>query len=172
MSEAANKAAALTGNVNSGLFLLDTNIISNLMRGGASLAARNGRLAVEHGRMTAVCTSVVVQCELLFGLTKRPSVRLQAAYDLEMTKLQILPLTPDVAEHYARLRTQLEAIGQPIGPNDALIAAHALAVDATLVSGDAEFLRVPGLRVENWLAAADLLIESGTRPMQTGASSS
>ena len=40
-----------------------------------------------------------------------------------------------------------------VGPNEALIAAHALALDATLVSADAEFLRVPGLRVENWLDA-------------------
>ena len=153
MSKAAKKATGVTGDGNnSGLFLLDTNIISDLMKGVGSVAARHGRIAVTRGSMTAVCTSVVVQCELMFGLSKRPSARLQAAYDLEMARLQILPLTPDVAEHYARLRSDLEAIGQPIGPNDALIAAHALALDATLVSGDAEFLRVPGLRVENWLA--------------------
>jgi tRNA(fMet)-specific endonuclease VapC len=46
----------------------------------------------------------------------------------------------------------LELAGTPIGPNDTYIAAHALTIDATLVSADAEFLRVPGLRVENWLS--------------------
>ena len=109
-----------------------------------------------------MCTSVVVQCELVFGLTRRPSARLQAAYDLEMAKLQILPLTDSVPLHYARLRAQLEALGQPIGPNDALIAAHALAINATLVSAYAEFLRVPGLRVENWLEKQQIPTASTT----------
>lgn len=131
--------------------MLDTNVISDLMRGPASRAAASSRQAIQSGKVTAFCTSVVVQCELLFGLTKRPSDKLHAAYDIEMSKLLVLPLTPDVATHYAQLRTQLDALGTPIGPNDALIAAHALAMNATLVTGDAEFLRVPGLRVENWL---------------------
>lgn len=146
--------ADVTADMASGIFLLDTNIISDLMKGAGSLAAQRGRMAVQQGRVTVVCTSVVVQCELLSGLTRRPSARLQAAYDLEMVKLQILPLTDDVPLHYALVRSQLETAGTPIGPNDALIAAHALAINATLVSADAEFLRVPGLRVENWLAAA------------------
>ncbi len=133
--------------------MLDTNIISDLMRGAGSRAAASSRQAIQSGKVTAFCTTVVVQCELLFGLTKRPSDKLRAAYEIEMGKLQVLPLTPDIADHYAQLRTQLEALGTPIGPNDALIAAHALAVNATLVTGDAEFLRVPGLRVENWLEA-------------------
>ena len=87
----------------------------------------------------------------MFGLLKRPSLRLQAAYDLEIARLQVEPLTEAVPPLYARLRAQLEAEGTPIGANDALIAAHAMALNATLVSADAEFLRVPGLRVENWL---------------------
>lgn len=136
----------------SSLFLLDTNIISDLMKGAGSLAAQRGRLAMQSGKVICVCTSVVVQCELVLGLTKRPSARLQAAYDLEMARLQILPLTDSVPLHYARLRAHLEAIGQPIGPNDALIAAHALAINAILVSVDAKFLRVPSLRVANWLS--------------------
>ncbi|NMM07125.1 PIN domain-containing protein [Polaromonas sp.] len=136
----------------SGPFLLDTNIISDLMKGAGSLAAQRGRLAMQSGKVICVCTSVVVQRELVLGLTKRPSAQLQAAYDLEMARLQILPLTDSVPLHYARLRAHLEAIGQPIGPNDALIAAHALAINAILVSADAKFLRVPGLRVANWLS--------------------
>lgn len=135
--------------------MLDTNTISDLMRGTGSRAAASSRLAIQSGQVTALCTSVVVQCELLFGLTKRPSDKLHAAYEIEMSKLQVLPLTSEIAAHYAQLRTQLEALGNPIGPNDALIAAHALAMNATLVTGDAEFLRVPGLRVENWLETLD-----------------
>jgi len=61
-------------------------------------------------------------------------------------------LTSTVVPSYASLRSTLEAAGTPIGANDLLIAAHALALQATLVSADADFLRVPGLQLENWLA--------------------
>ena len=64
----------------------------------------------------------------------------------------VLPLDADVVPAYARLRSLLERAGTPIGPNDMLIAAHALALGCTLVTADAEFDRVPGLRVENWAA--------------------
>ena len=96
---------------------------------------------------------MIVRCELEFGLGRRPNQRLRAAYERIVPLLDVMPLTDQVAEYYARLRTQLEAVGTPIGPNDTLIAAQALSIDATLVSADAEFLRVPGLRVENWLDA-------------------
>ena len=64
----------------------------------------------------------------------------------------MLPLDADVVSAYARLRTLLERAGTLIGHNDMLIAAHALALGCTLVTADAEFDRVPGLRVENWAA--------------------
>jgi tRNA(fMet)-specific endonuclease VapC len=77
---------------------------------------------------------------------------MQAALAAQISRLAVLPLDEAVVAHYARLRAQLEAQGQSIGPNDTLIAAHALSLDATLVSADAEFARVPGLKLENWLA--------------------
>ncbi len=135
-----------------GIFLLDTNIISNVIRVENGLAAQRGRQAGSQGRIKLIGISVVVYCELVFGLTKRPSARLQAALDAQLAALTIFPLDHQVVEHYARLRTHLETTGQPIGANDTLIAAHALALGATLVTADAEFARVPGLHVENWLA--------------------
>ena len=62
-------------------------------------------------------------------------------------------LPVDIGIHYGSIRTHLESTGATIGPNDLLIAAHARAADLTVVTGnDREFRRVPGLRVENWLA--------------------
>ena len=133
-------------------YLLDTNIISHMMANADGIVAKRAQRCVAKPDAPELCTSVVVQCELAFGLKKRPSVRLQAALDAQLAGLVVLPLDEQAVAHYAFLRAHLEARGQPIGPNDALIAAHALALGATLVSGDAEFLRVPGLRVENWLA--------------------
>ena len=133
-------------------YLLDTNIISHIMRETAGLASQRFNALARADNTLQLCTSVVVQCELEFGLVRRPNERLQRAYDRIVPLLDVLALTSEISVHYAALRSQLESIGKTIGPNDALIAAHALAINATLVSADAEFLRVPGLRVENWLS--------------------
>lgn len=135
------------------LLLLDTNIVSHLMREANGVAAQRLQAASQAGATPVL--SIVVQCELLYGVRKKSSRWLQEAYALQMARLPVLPLDEAVPPHYAALRTHLETQGQPIGPNDALIAAHALALGATLVSGDDEFARVPGLKVENWLRPFD-----------------
>ena len=130
--------------------LLDTNIISALMREPYGRVGQKLHGQQDLGRR--VCTSIVVQCELLFGLARVNAPRLVQAHMLAMRRIEVLPLDADVAAHYAALRTYLERAGTPIGPNDALIAAHALAVGAVMITdNDAEFTRVPELAVENWL---------------------
>ncbi|MDZ7939300.1 MAG: type II toxin-antitoxin system VapC family toxin [Rhodoferax sp.] len=136
------------------IYLLDTNIISRMMRDGNSPPAQRCRSLLAQAADCRMVTSIVVQCELMYGLAKHPSARNQAGYDLQMAPLDVLALDTEVAAHYAHLRAHLEALGTPIGANDTLIAAHALALGATLVSGDAEFSRVPGLQIENWLQPA------------------
>ena len=131
--------------------LLDTNIISDIMRNLEGVAAQRARAVNQTRGSDALCTSIVVQCELEFGLARKSSPRLDVAYRAVMESIDVLPLGTEVASHYAHIRAHLERLGIPIGPNDTLVAAHALALDAILVSGDAEFRRVPGLRVENWL---------------------
>ncbi|KWT85170.1 MULTISPECIES: PIN domain-containing protein [unclassified Variovorax] len=137
------------------LRLLDTNTVFELMRHpGGKVAARLRRLAQEQpdGR---VCTSAVVDCELRFGVNRKGSARLADAYTRAMSVIEVRDLPAAVAPIYADIRTQLEQVGKPIGPNDLLIAAHALALDATLVThNESEFRRVPGLVVENWLESA------------------
>jgi tRNA(fMet)-specific endonuclease VapC len=131
--------------------MLDTNILSDMMRnprGPANLALQQ-RLAQQPDLQ--VTTSVVVDCEIGFGLQRKGSAKLDQAYADLLQVVEIVPLESSVTTHYTRIRIHLEQLGQPIGPNDTLIAAHALALDATLVSADAEFMRVPGLKVENWL---------------------
>jgi tRNA(fMet)-specific endonuclease VapC len=134
-------------------YLLDTNIISRLMKEVESENLKRYRARLYSEPDCTVVTSVVVQCELLFGLARHPSPRLQKAYALQIEHLPALAFVPSVCAHYAQLRAFLEQAGTPIGANDTLIAAHALALDATLVSADAAFARVPGLRLENWFEA-------------------
>lgn len=133
------------------LYLLDTNIISQLMRQPVGAAMQRIGALLKAEAPVTICTSVLVQCELLFGLRRAGNARLLRRYEEAMNFITVLALDANVAEPYATLRSQLERAGTPIGPHDALIAAHALALDATLVSADAEFQRVPGLALENWL---------------------
>jgi tRNA(fMet)-specific endonuclease VapC len=129
-------------------YLLDTNIVSAMMRDPSGRIL--GRIA-EVGE-SAVFTSVIVLAELRFGVEKSGSQRLATRLALVLSELPIEPLTPPADERYAALRVALERAGTPIGQNDMLIAAHALALSATVVTdNDREFARVPGLNVENWL---------------------
>lgn len=136
------------------LYLLDTNVVSDMMRKPQGMAAQRALAMAAHTPGTTICTSVIVQCELLFGLRRRTNPLWATQYQRVMASIDVLALEPLVATHYADLRTLLELAGTPIGPSDTYIAAHALSLGATLVTADAEFTRVPGLQVENWLQAA------------------
>lgn len=133
------------------LYLLDTNIMSDMMRNPEGMAAQRFRKVLTKDDPGTLCTSVIVQCELLFGLRRRTHPRWQTHYQLLLGSVTVMPLDPEVAAHYAPMRTLLEQAGIPMGANDTLITAHALALGATLVTADAEFSRVPGLKLENWL---------------------
>ena len=129
-------------------YLLDTNIISDLVRRPRGKVA--SRIA-EVGE-DSICTSIIVAAELRYGAEKSGSKQLSERVDLLLSALEILPLEPPADRRYGELRQHLTRRGIPIGPNDLLIAAHALAADVTLVTANTrEFERVPSLRVENWL---------------------
>lgn len=107
-------------------------------------------MIAHHGEQ-AVATSIIVASELRFGAIKRGSKRLDAQLDAVLGALEILPLEPPADLRYAELRVALERAGTPIGPNDMLIAAHALALDLALVTGNIrEFARVPMLNAVDW----------------------
>ena len=133
--------------MNSG-FLLDTNIISNLVRQPDGIATHKLR----ENSAAYLCTSIVVACELRFGAEKANSDLLRERIEQILARLEILPLDAPADSIYGRIRHDLESKGTPIGPNDLLIAAHALAQNLTLVTDNTgEFSRVEGLFVENWI---------------------
>ena len=128
--------------------LLDSNILSAIARDRTSVAVKRLAQVGEH----RVATSVIVACELRFGLARVARLRIAAQVERLLQELPVLPLEPPVDEHYAEIRAALERAGTPIGPNDLLIAAQARALGLTLVTGNVrEFSRVPGLLVDNWL---------------------
>lgn len=130
-------------------FLLDTNILSQLVRQPQGVVARHIARVGE----AAVCTSVVVAAELRFGAARRQHARLTAQVQAVLAAIPVLALDAPADQCYARLRAELERTGKSIGPNDLLIAAHALAEGCTLVTdNESEFRRVAGLDVVNWLS--------------------
>jgi tRNA(fMet)-specific endonuclease VapC len=99
-----------------------------------------------------VCTSIIVIAELKYGIAKAGSRRFATQLAAILGGIDVLPFETPADVAYAELRTRLERAGRPIGGNDLLIAAHALALDMTLVTGnEREFSRIPDLRIENWL---------------------
>lgn len=132
-------------------YLLDTNILSDLMRNpGGEIARKISTLSTEEREL--ISTSLIVACELRFGAAKKRSALLKERVGQLLENLIVLALEPEVDEHYGRLRAELEEKGTLISANDMLIAAHALSLGAVLVTDNIrEFRRVKGLRVENWL---------------------
>jgi len=129
-------------------FMLDTNIISDMIRNPAGKAA--GAAAREGDG--ALCTSIVVASELRYGCARKGSAKLLAKVEELLAELPVLPLDVPVDSEYGALRAELEARGQPIGHNDLFIASHACALGITLVTANTgEFRRIKGLKVENWL---------------------
>jgi tRNA(fMet)-specific endonuclease VapC len=129
-------------------YLLDTNIVSNLVRNPQGRVADRLKAVGEQN----ICTSIIVAAELRYGTTKKASPRLTAQVEAVLGVIDTLPFDSPADEIYASIRTRLESAGTPIGGNDLVIAAQALALDHTLVTdNDQEFSRVDGLRIENWL---------------------
>lgn len=129
-------------------YQLDTSILAAASKDIA------GSAAIRLMETLSDCAiSMIVVAEVRFGIAKKPSARAVTRSSQLVNLIPHLPWDSPADECYAALRRGLEAVGQPIGSFDMLIAAHALALDATLVTAnEREFRRVPGLRVENWVA--------------------
>ncbi|EEZ32779.1 NtrR2 transcription regulator [Brucella sp. NF 2653] len=130
------------------LYMLDTNIVSDLARNPHGPVAKHiARVGAD-----AICVSIITACELRYGCAKKGSPRLLAQIEAILDSIEILPLDVSADTEYGAIRAELEADGKPIGPNDFLIAAHACALGAVLVTANVgEFTRIRKLAVENWL---------------------
>jgi len=128
-------------------FMLDTNVISDLIRDPSGKVARQLEIEGE----TSVCSSIIVASELRYGVSKSGSQALELRVDAALSAIEIFPFDEPADREYGKLRAQLALKGKLIGPNDLLIAAHALSLGLILVTDNLrEFKRVNGLAVVNW----------------------
>ncbi|ASW08683.1 type II toxin-antitoxin system VapC family toxin [Rhizobium sp. 11515TR] len=130
------------------LYMLDTNIVSELARNPQGAVARR----IADVGPDAICISIVTAAELRYGCAKKGSPKLLAQIEAILGSIPVLALDVPADAEYGAIRAELEVAGKPIGPNDLLIAAHAHAVEAVLITANVgEFKRIRDLRVENWL---------------------
>ena len=128
-------------------YLLDTNTVSYVVKGNIPAA----RLRLARVPMEQVHVSAITEAELRYGAARRPEAfRLQQIIEEFLVRVTILPWDSTAAQEYALLRGALERSGQPIGNLDLMIAAHALAVAAILVTNDRSFTQIKKLKTENW----------------------
>ena len=129
-------------------YLLDTNIVSELIRNPQGRVTNRIRDVGE----AQVATSIIVAAELRYGSAKKGSARLTAQIEAVLGAMDVLPFEEPADREYGVLRARLEQKGQPMGGNDMLIAAHAISLGFTLVTGnEREFAKVDDLHCENWL---------------------
>lgn len=129
-------------------YLLDTNIISSVVKFPEGPAALKLRQVVDE----EVGTSIIVCAELRFGCRKTGARRLEREYEIFFDSIRVEDWCGPLDFTYADIRAAVERAGTSVGAMDLLIATHAMALDAILVTGnEREFSYVPGLKVENWL---------------------
>ena len=132
-------------------YLLDTNVLSDLVRNPAGPVVRRIAQAGED----RIATSVIVAAELRYGAARKCSARLTERVEALLSEIAVLPFAPPADAAYERIRTELEAAGTPIGSNDLLIAAQALSEDRVMVTANVRgFEWVPRLEVQDWVGDA------------------
>ena len=133
------------------MILLDTNICIYIINAKPAAVLERFR----QYRLGDIGLCSVVAAELAFGVAKSGSTRNRQALEMFLAPMAILPFDAAAIWAYGDLRADLERRGTPIGSLDTMIAAHALSLQALLVTNNTrEFAKVPGLQLDNWVAAA------------------
>ena len=132
------------------LYLLDTNVASAALRGHADIDRRLAALDPADW-----CISAVTRAEMQFGVAKKPeATRLAQLVRAFLNVTRTEAWSASAADRHGQLRAHLQARGERIGDFDEMIAAHALALGAVMVTDNTRhFERVPGLELDNWVRA-------------------
>jgi len=128
-------------------YLLDTHIASCIIKGNSPAVDRR----LVKVPMAELAISAVTEGELRFGAARLPhATRLHNLIEDFLLRVAVLPWDSEAAQQYGRLRAALEREGQPMGNLDVMIGAHALALNAVLVTNDHAFARIKKLKVVDW----------------------
>ena len=127
--------------------MLDTNMVSYFIRGIGNVC--NKVISVP---ISEIGVSAITEGELLFGLAKKPEAKqLSLVIHEFLLRVDVLPWDSSVAACYGTLRADMQKKGKVLGNLDLLIAAHALSLGMVLITNDAAFAQVGGLKIEDWI---------------------
>ncbi len=127
-------------------YMLDTNTVSHLVRRHPEVSRK-----IVSVPMGSLCVSAITEGELLFGLAMRPeAIRLKQAVNELLRRVDVLCWDSDAAQWYGVIRAAQQRGGKALAASDLLIASHAVATEATLVTNDSAFSYVEGLKTEDW----------------------
>jgi len=131
------------------MYMLDTDICSYILRTRPISALEKFSITP----ISDISVSIITAAELFYGAVRKPSKKLDLnIVEKFLSKISVLNWDADAAKEYAKIRTELEKKGKPIGNMDMMIAAHALSIKAILVSNNLRhFANVPKLKTENWV---------------------
>jgi tRNA(fMet)-specific endonuclease VapC len=131
-------------------YLLDTNIASYIIKGTSPPVRRR----LNQVAMAQLSISAVTEGELRYGVARRPDAAgLRKVVEQFFLRVRIHPWDSEAAQQYGAIRAALEKAGRPMGNLDIMIAAHAVALGAVLVTNDHAFRRIETLRIEDWTKA-------------------
>jgi tRNA(fMet)-specific endonuclease VapC len=129
------------------LFMLDTDSVSFALRGFGNVANE-----IAARRRSELCVSAIAIAELRFGANNKRSRKIQNAIAAFLSAMQVLAFDEPATATFGKIASILAEAGAPIGQMDTLIASHAIAANATLVTSNARhFSKVPGLSIVNWV---------------------
>ena len=130
-------------------YMLDTNICIYAIKHKPEQVFKHLQ---EHDPID-ICISAITYAELVHGVEKSKSIeKNRVALALLLANIEIMNFDSLAAEHYGKIRSDLEKAGIPIGPLDMMIAGHAKSLGYTVVTNNTkEFERVKGLKLENWV---------------------
>lgn len=130
-------------------YMLDTNIVSQLLREHPQVLDR-----VLATPMESLCISSITEGELLFGLANNPAnLKLKSAVQELLRRVDSLAWDSVSARKYGEVRAQMQKQGKSMGNLDLLIAAHAIGIEAILVTNDQAMFQVPNIMIEDWTIA-------------------
>lgn len=126
--------------------LLDTNTVSHIIRNHPKVLEKLVQVPI-----TSLCISCITYAEIRYGLAKRPDAKQLHLTVVEFLKrVDVLAWDKEVADYYGILRASMETTGKNLSSLDLQIAAHAVAIDAVLITNDKAFAQVPRLKLEDW----------------------
>ena len=131
------------------LHMLDTNIVSHLVRQHPEVVNRYSQITPEK-----MCISSVTEAELLYGVAKKQNNKLHETIMEFLKTITVCAWDSEAAATYGELRAALEKKGKVMGDLDQLIAAHAISRGSTIVTNDHAFGMVQDLTVEDWTTVA------------------